>query len=785
VFVIQNALRTAAVCLALATAGQVWAQPPTAAPLWQLKPFDRVTLTNNATHDIDPWRIPPGVEFDVEEGEYVGRPGLPPKREVHRRRRYRIRLQVNGLEYYVLGRNIKNIEYYEDLLLAEAKRLVTQARFDEALPYFERLHEIAPDWPGLDEAVVEAQRQEAARSFFAEDWERAFWLFVEALRRRDERSVVDAVSPPLENEIDRTADRWLAGRAAARDYAEMRRIVARLETVRPQSPVAARWRSELAARAAEALQTGLRLASDGKPIDALAPLEQAAAIDPSDAAVRGALEEAYGRRGHLRVAVEQLAGLRSPAARSAADRRCVDLVHLRLMAPVFGADPPRWKSEVLSSVTRPDEFVNRRAVLELRPGLVWSTGDKPVSAVDIQRILVDACRAESESFHPAFARLASQIETQSTQELSIDFDRPQPRPEAWLDMPVARRAGGDGSKWIGLGPFAVARADRERVEYRANPHFSQPGKPLLGKVTEMRIPAAADRLRALQENRVDIVANLLPRQVPAARSLADAGVVELAGPVVYVLQFNWNQRALRDRTLRRAVALAVDRRAILEKLGVDPGDAGALPTAPWPVGGFGYDPSIEPRPYDPVLARTLVAAVRRKQSSLPALRLLHDDVQADRLACEEIARGLTSAGLEVQLVASNPTAPASPSTADLYYAGLRVAEPVQDMVALLTRDNPSLWDHASPWLRQAVVNLVEVPTITDARQLMARLHRAIHDDAALLPIWQGPEWIAVSNRVRGLPERPTAVYDGVLDVAVTPGFEPPYWNVASKLGEAD
>lgn len=782
---IRRPLRTAAFCLALAAASPVQAQPQAPAPLWQLKPFDRLTLTNNASHDIDPWRIPPGVEFDVEEGEYVGRPGLPPKREIHRLRRYRIRLQVNGLEYYVLGRNVKNIEFYEDLLLGEARRLVAQARFDEAQPYFERLREIAPDWPGLDEAVVEALRQEAARRVFAEDWERAFWLFVEALRRRDERSVADAASPPLESEIDRTADRWLAGRAAARDYAEMRRIVARLESVRPQSPVAARWRGELAARTADLLQAARRLESEGKPIDALAPLEQAAAIDPSDAAVRSALEDAYQRRGRLCVAVEQLAGLGSPAARSAADRRCADLVHLRLMAPVFGADPLRWKSDVLASVTRPDEFVNRRAVLELRPGLLWSTGDKPVSAVDIQRILVDACRAESDSFHPAFARLVARIETNSSQELTIDFDRPQPRPEAWLDMPVARRAGGDLSNWIGLGPFAVARADRDRVEFRANPHFSQPGKPLLGKVTEVRLPAAADRLRALQENRVDIVANLLPRQVPAARSLADARVVELAGPIVHVLQFNWNQRALRDRTLRRAVALAVDRRAILEKLGVDPGDASALPTAPWPVGGFGYDPAVEPRPYDPVLAKTLVAAVRRKRSSLPVLRLLHDDVQADRIACEEIARGLTFAGLEVQLVASNPAAPVSPSTADLYYAGLRVAEPVQDMVALLTRDNPSLWDHASPWLRQAVVNLVDVPTITDARQLMSRLHRAIHDDAAILPVWQGPEWIAVSNRVSGMPERPTAVYDGVLDVAVAPGFAPPYWNVAPKPQEAN
>lgn len=760
------------VVLAVMTA-ESRAQDP-AVPLWQLNPFDRLTLTNGFKHDVDPVRLPKGTEFFVEDGTYVGRPGLPARREIQRLFLYRIRLQSNGLEYYVQGRHIEAIDLYEDLLLAEAQRLIGAYRFEEAYPYLERLAERDPDWPGLAEALVQYHREEGIRSDILGRPDRAFWSLVEALRATRALAEPDSLASSIEADIDRIADKWASERQRSNDYSEVRRIVARLESVRPDSPVAAKHRAEIARDVQTLLAEGESLQSQNEPLLALGRLETAAGMDPGSLAVRSALEEAYRTHAHLRVAVEKLPFLGGPLPQTQADRRVFPLLHLAIEAPVSGSNPPAWSSSILTSLEPPDSTDLKRFVLTLRPGLRWPD-DKAVTPVDLERLLVMTCREDSPLYNPAFARLASGFKSELPDRLILDFRVPQPRPQSWFDMPFSRATTTpEGTQWLGLGPFIVQRRNRDQIDFRGRGTDSS----VMAMVTEHAIDNVADRLAALQGNRVDVVTNLLPRQAEIAKSIARARVVSLSTPIVHVVQFNWNQRALRDRTLRRAIAYAIDRNAILERLGAS-SDAATLPSAPWPIGSFGYDSSILPRPYDPVLAKTLVAAVRRKGLSIPNLRLLHGGTQADRLVCEQMAAGLKAAGVEVALEAFDPASPSSRKTVDLVYTALTITEPVQDVVHVLTRDNPSLWNYASPWLRQAVVDLSQEIRVTETARLLPRLHRILHDDVALLPIWQETPYIVVSERVSGLSENPPSTYDGILQWKVRPGFEEAAWTTVA------
>jgi hypothetical protein len=231
------------------------------------------------------------------------------------------------------------------------------------------------------------------------------------------------------------------------------------------------------------------------------------------------------------------------------------------------------------------------------------------------------------------------------------------------------------------------------------------------------------------------------------------------------------------------MAYAIDTAALLRDLGLDPADSALTTTAPWPAGSFGYDASIAPRKPDPLLARTLIAAVKKTYSTLPVLRLIHSASEADRIACRRLAADLERVGLRISLIEFDPAAPVSPVSVDLRYVGLVVHDPVYDAMTFLTRDNPSLAEHASPWLRQAIVDLVDVPNLTAARELLPRVQRILHDDVALLCLWQGLPRIAISHRVAGTPDRWDGVYDSLPAWSVTPGF-PPDFGIAPSPGES-
>ena len=750
-----------------------------AVPLWERPPFDRVTFTDGKVREIDAVRIPAGTDFKaVADDEYVGQPGLPPRPEIRRTVKYLIHDQTEG-DQEVLGRTVRKIDYYEDILLAQAKRDVGLNRFDDSAKLLEAVEKRSPALPGLGEAWVEHFFRHGTRQRLASQWEQSFDSLLKAHQKQASVEKPLELAPPLNELLDDVTDKWIHSLTTRGDYLTARRVVARVEEKYPQGTVAPRIKSELIAESRSLLDAALRSESEKKWTDALTQLESAIAINPSDPEIRTSIERVYQSHGHLRVGVEQLASFfGGPADWSAADIRAAELVHLPMMQSELVRDDFKWTSSLLSAVRRPDEYLNKRAVIELREGLRWPRDGKGVSIVDVQRLIVESCRPESSYYHPALARLVLHMEAEGSRRLTIDFDRPQPRPEAWLAYPLIRLS--ENSSASGLGPFSLAQRSQATCLYIANPYFAVDGKPLIQKVTESRFSTGNERLVALAENRIDVAADLPPKEWDQAAQISGVRVATFELPTVYVLQFNFNQRVLRDRTLRRAMAIAVNSDRILTSMGLDGNNPSHRTTAPWPFGTVGYDETIKPRVPDVILARTLVAAMEQKYSTLPNLRLVHSPSEVDRIVCQELARDFEAIGLKITLVEFDPAAPVSPLTADLRYSALTVRDPIYDTMTFLTRDNPSLGEHASPWLRQLLVDLVEVPNLSVARELLPKLHRVIFEDVAVLPLWQFQKRIAFSERVNGSPKSPNSTYDKIVDWSVRPGYAPIYWNTETK-----
>jgi len=755
-----------------------------AAPLWERRPFDRITLADGKTIEIDPVRIPAGTDLSaVKDDEYVGQPGLPPRAEIRRPVKYLIHDQTTGKEDQIYGRTVRKIDYFEDLCLAQAKREITAGRFDTSEKYLSAAGKLVPSWPGLNEAWVEHFYRQGSRLRLASQWGPSFASLLNANKKQASLEKPVELAPPVPELLDDVVTKWLNSFIAKGDYLSVRQTIGRVEQEYPDGASAPRIRRDLIAKSRGSFDAAMKNIAENRWEDARLELENALNINPTDEEIRKAVDALYQTHGHLRVGVEQSASFfGGPADWSTADHRAAELVHLTMMQREFVGTEFEWKSLVLSQVERPDEYLNKRAVIRLKEGLRWPKDGKNVSIIDVQRLLIESCRPNGSYFHPAFARLVIRMETSASGRITIDFERPQLRPEAWLVMPLIRLS--DNNSGSGIGPFLLSERKSSSSVYLANPYFAVKERPVIKRVTEFQFPKGADRLAALAENRIDLATDLPPADWSKAGQIPGIRVATFELPTVYVLQFNFNQRVLRDRILRRAMACGIDHKRILSTLGLNGTDESIMTTAPWPPGMIGYDDTIKPRPHDVVLARTLVAAMVQKYSTLPTLRLVHFPSEVDRQACKEIAHDLEQIGLKISLVEFDPAAPVSPLTADLRYVPLNVRDPVYDTMTFLTRDNPSLGEHASPWLRQLLVDLVEVPNLSTAQQLLPKLHRLLYDDVAVIPLWQFKHRLAVSERVVGPATTPTSAYEKIIDWMIKPGYPPAGWTAEPTNAKA-
>ncbi|MFO0949500.1 MAG: ABC transporter substrate-binding protein [Planctomycetota bacterium] len=315
-----------------------------------------------------------------------------------------------------------------------------------------------------------------------------------------------------------------------------------------------------------------------------------------------------------------------------------------------------------------------------------------------------------------------------------------------------------------------------RSIYVDNPRFLQPGRPVIKQVVEQVVPTTADRLRALQNGDVDMIAVIPPTHQQLAQSIPNVRLVSQSLPRMHVIQFNLERRELRHRALRRAMDYAIDRAAICSGVGIVLDERNRLVTGPLPFGSFGYNAKVDPRPYDPYLAASLVKGVRKEMQTLPPLKIAHSGDETSRAACERVVASWKRVGLNVSMVDLDNDPTQSPFDADLLYQSYTVSDPIYDTNTLLTRDNPTLAEQGTPWFRQRLVELIDIPNLAAASTLLPEIHRLIHEDAVLLPLGQWTEHFAVGPTVTGVEPSPPSIYHGIVQWNVSLRFPESHWS---------
>ncbi|HLI12649.1 MAG TPA: ABC transporter substrate-binding protein [Alphaproteobacteria bacterium] len=157
---------------------------------------------------------------------------------------------------------------------------------------------------------------------------------------------------------------------------------------------------------------------------------------------------------------------------------------------------------------------------------------------------------------------------------------------------------------VGTGPFQLERYRKDTlIRYRANPDYWQ-GKAKLDSLVFAITPDAAVRLAKLKANECQVMADPDPADIPAITADPALALATAPGLNIGYIAFNTRKTPFGDVRVRRAVAMAVDKRAIIAAVY---GGMATPAATPIPPGLWSHDDAIADYPYDPAAARKLLA----------------------------------------------------------------------------------------------------------------------------------------------------------------------------------
>jgi peptide/nickel transport system substrate-binding protein len=157
---------------------------------------------------------------------------------------------------------------------------------------------------------------------------------------------------------------------------------------------------------------------------------------------------------------------------------------------------------------------------------------------------------------------------------------------------------------VGTGPFKVASWVRgDHIELVANDDYFR-GKPKLRRIMVREIPDENTSLNALRSHDVDWIFEASPQLYKQLKTLTGINVVLNDQPQTLGMQMNTSRPLLSDVRVRRAIAYAVDKQAIVDK---NTGGSATVAWADQPPFSWAYEPDVMKYPHDVAKAKELLA----------------------------------------------------------------------------------------------------------------------------------------------------------------------------------
>ncbi|HKM52859.1 MAG TPA: ABC transporter substrate-binding protein [Isosphaeraceae bacterium] len=786
-------------------------------------PFDRITLSDDKRtvlliEPVSPRPLPPldaakakqdsvvslsGKSVIPEEGN-IGLPGEPSKFQTLEGNRAKAKedeaesslkihllLEAEVRDFRVKRINIKMIEYFEDMLLAQAEQLTLARDFTRAFECYLRVKMRNPAWPGLDDRVNRLLFAEGSTALIGGDQNRGLRLLRELLQRRRD-------FPGLLDRLASAYNGWISQALELGQFAKGRRFLHELAQMAPEHPAVGELRSRFVVRAQSKLKDADSMTGLGR-LDALCDVLR---IWPTLEGAEAIYRQAFEATPTLDVAVSDVPRPVGPWVRTPADLRVSRLLYRPIMASdTEDARSGKVSGQLAAAVESSD--LGRQLSIRLQPGHVWSDGTRQVAAVDVARALIDRSDPSSPKFQARWADLVDRVAASADGRVDLRLKRPLLKLGAWLDWPVAAaHAGIDGRiatsgpdrQLISDGPFVCGHVSDRSIELlEADQQAAGPApganKWKIRRLRETRYATAKAILAALTEGEVSLIAHVPPDQVRTIESSAEVKIGRYSQPILHLIALDARNPLLRNRSLRRALSYAIDRRTLLEDTVLkQPADeSSSVSDGPFPKESYANAPGVRPLEFNSALALMLVAAARKEMSN--AAIELKFEYPASAIAQEvvpRIAEAFRSAGIRVEIIERPESALEADLRAgrrfDLAYRVLRCDEPILDAGPLLCPgyDAPpeadALASSASLRILQLLLQLERAADLPTARGLAIQIDREARDELPVLPLWQVVDHYAWRPRLKGPGETADRLYEGIESWEIEPWFARDPWT---------
>ncbi|GAA3642853.1 ABC transporter substrate-binding protein [Nonomuraea antimicrobica] len=337
-----------------------------------------------------------------------------------------------------------------------------------------------------------------------------------------------------------------------------------------------------------------------------------------------------------------------------------------------------------------------------------------------------------------------------------------------VQSPKAFAASGDFAGGpVGTGPYTLAEwVKGQRAVLTANPHYHG-AAPAYRRIEVRVIPDANARVAALQAGEVDGLIDkgaLLPGQVAAVAADSAYRVVRSPSVLTHYLTFNASREPFSDPRLREAADLAIDRRAIAEKLLAGTARPGGAFLSP----AFGdlADPGPAPA-CDPARARELVTA-----AGAPAepVTILVSSAETGQFPYTDVAEVLRAALEQAGLPAKVSVVEATKSVMeagdyDLFLSAYSVPNGDADYLFRRFLRSDAAWNverrlgYRSPEFDE-LIDRAATTTDADARRdLYHRAQRLLAADRPMVPLAYQDNPIVTTAKVGGVTQNAAYVVD--------------------------
>jgi peptide/nickel transport system substrate-binding protein len=409
----------------------------------------------------------------------------------------------------------------------------------------------------------------------------------------------------------------------------------------------------------------------------------------------------------------------------------------------------------------------KRIVLHLRTGVKFQDGtDFDADAVKWNlewRMRGDAGSPQRSQLAPVIASI--DVVDKSTAALNLKQPFPPllalltDRAGLMVSPTAVKKYGKDfGSNPVGTGPFEFKSWLRgSSVELVRNPGFWQKDLPYLDNVTFSDISTSVAGIQRLTTNELDFVAQLTPQDIRLVEGNSDVNLVQSPFGNWFALQWHWNEPPFNNPKLREAIAHAVNRQRINAILWAG---RGTIANSETPPGLWWSPPNVDHDPYDPQLAKKLLAESGVAPGTELTLSAPSDDTL--RQLVELVKEDLESIGLKVRL---------EPIAQSEWYARAVARQINFTPMRWTQRADPDgliqfLFDskgaanstgYSNPDVDQLIGEARAIDDTTKRKALYDEIHQNIAHDLPYVSLAFSAEYFAMSKGVHGFVPMPDLI----------------------------